>query len=77
MKYLINDLEKKPNVSWAHVHPVPYDAAEEGEESVTPKFSTQWFIAIGFDKAALTETNVDLTFEIQSFSQRGTLFSQP
>ncbi|XP_063720005.1 poly(A) polymerase beta-like isoform X2 [Symsagittifera roscoffensis] len=75
IRILVQNLEKKSFVSLAHVNPSSYDNRDfldsqtASSQSPSDPCSTRWFIGITFDQNALTTTNVDLTYEIQSFSQ--------
>ena len=77
IRILVQNLEKKSFVSLAHVNPSSYDNRDfldsqtASSQSPSDPCSTRWFIGITFDQNALTTTNVDLTYEIQSFSQTG------
>ncbi|XP_075241404.1 poly(A) polymerase beta-like isoform X2 [Convolutriloba macropyga] len=71
IRILVLNLEKKNFVSLAHVNPKAYttEPTSNVPGHVNSFFSSRWFIGIAFDQNALTTTNVDLTFEIQNFSQ--------
>ena len=73
IRILVLNLEKKNFVSLAHVNPKAYttEPTSNVPGHVNSFFSSRWFIGIAFDQNALTTTNVDLTFEIQNFSQTG------
>ncbi|KAM9435059.1 poly(A) polymerase alpha isoform 2-T2 [Clarias gariepinus] len=67
IRILVGSLEKNEFITLAHVNPQSFPGPKEGNK--TPEFSTMWVIGIEFKKMEGSELlNVDLTFDIQSFT---------
>lgn len=61
IRILVGNLERNPFIKLAHVNPESFGPLTESEG-----FVTKWFIGLVFVKAE--NVNVDLTFDIQSFT---------
>ncbi|XP_030626946.1 poly(A) polymerase type 3 [Chanos chanos] len=67
IRILVGNLEKNEFITLAHVNPQSYPGPKEGNEK--EEFNTMWVIGIVFKKLEGSENlNVDLTFDIQSFT---------
>ncbi|TSP57635.1 Poly(A) polymerase alpha [Bagarius yarrelli] len=67
IRILVGSLEKNEFITLAHVNPQSFPGPKENDK--TPEFSTMWVIGIEFKKMEGSELlNVDLTFDIQSFT---------
>uniref|UniRef100_A0AAR2M010 Poly(A) polymerase n=1 Tax=Pygocentrus nattereri TaxID=42514 RepID=A0AAR2M010_PYGNA len=67
IRILVGNLEKNEFITLAHVNPQSFPGPKEGSEK--EEFSTMWVIGIDFKKMEGSEhLNVDLTFDIQSFT---------
>ncbi|XP_036438033.1 poly(A) polymerase alpha isoform X3 [Colossoma macropomum] len=67
IRILVGNLEKNEFITLAHVNPQSFPGPKEGNEK--EEFSTMWVIGIDFKKMEGSEhLNVDLTFDIQSFT---------
>ncbi|XP_056620244.1 poly(A) polymerase alpha [Triplophysa dalaica] len=67
IRILVGSLEKNEFITLAHVNPQSFPGAKEGNEK--EEFTTMWVIGIVFKKMEGSENlNVDLTFDIQSFT---------
>ncbi|XP_066550065.1 poly(A) polymerase alpha isoform X2 [Amia ocellicauda] len=67
IRILVGNLEKNEFITLAHVNPQSFPGPKEGSEK--EEFSTMWVIGIVFKKMEGSENlNVDLTFDIQSFT---------
>lgn len=67
IRILVGNLEKNEFITLAHVNPQSFPGPKEGNDK--EEFSTMWVIGIVFKKMEGSENlNVDLTFDIQSFT---------
>ncbi|XP_067097609.1 poly(A) polymerase alpha [Osmerus mordax] len=67
IRILVGNLEKNEFITLAHVNPQSFPGPKEGADK--EEFSTMWVIGIVFKKMEGSENlNVDLTFDIQSFT---------
>ncbi|KAI4894402.1 hypothetical protein NFI96_030574 [Prochilodus magdalenae] len=67
IRILVGNLEKNEFITLAHVNPQSFPGPKEGNDK--EEFSTMWVIGIDFKKMEGSEhLNVDLTFDIQSFT---------
>ncbi|XP_007255485.3 poly(A) polymerase alpha [Astyanax mexicanus] len=67
IRILVGNLEKNEFITLAHVNPQSFPGPKEGIDK--EEFSTMWVIGIDFKKMEASEhLNVDLTFDIQSFT---------
>ncbi|XP_035278303.1 poly(A) polymerase alpha-like [Anguilla anguilla] len=67
IRILVGNLEKNEFITLAHVNPQSFPGPKEG--NVKEEVSTMWVIGIVFKKVEGSENlNVDLTFDIQSFT---------
>ncbi|KAJ3606121.1 hypothetical protein NHX12_025642 [Muraenolepis orangiensis] len=67
IRILVGNLEKNEFITLAHVNPQSFPGPKEGSDK--EEFSTMWVIGIVFKKMEGSENlNVDLTFDIQSFT---------
>ncbi|KAK2883709.1 hypothetical protein Q8A67_017346 [Cirrhinus molitorella] len=67
IRILVGNLEKNEFITLAHVNPQSFPGPKEGTDK--EEFSTMWVIGIVFKKMEGSENlNVDLTFDIQSFT---------
>ncbi|KAF7690477.1 hypothetical protein HF521_012281 [Silurus meridionalis] len=67
IRILVGSLEKNEFITLAHVNPQSFPGPKE--DNKTPEFSTMWVIGVEFRKMEGSELlNVDLTFDIQSFT---------
>ncbi|KAK3092703.1 hypothetical protein FSP39_006186 [Pinctada imbricata] len=65
IRILVGNLERNPCIKIAHVNPTPLGPLDASEG----KFLNKWFIGLTFNKAEnSTNQNVDLTYDIQSFT---------
>ncbi|KAK1796135.1 hypothetical protein P4O66_009219 [Electrophorus voltai] len=72
IRILVGNLEKNEFITLAHVNPQSFPGPKEGNDK--EEFSTMWVIGIDFKKMEGSEhLNVDLTFDIQSFTDTGSL----
>ncbi|KAM3860914.1 poly(A) polymerase beta-like [Diretmus argenteus] len=67
IRILVGNLEKNEFITLAHVNPQSFPGPKEGNDK--EELSTMWVIGIVFKKMEGSENlNVDLTFDIQSFT---------
>ncbi|XP_060773966.1 poly(A) polymerase alpha [Neoarius graeffei] len=67
IRILVGSLEKNEFITLAHVNPQSFPGHKESNKA--PELSTMWVIGIEFRKMEGSELlNVDLTFDIQSFT---------
>ncbi|XP_076873929.1 poly(A) polymerase alpha [Brachyhypopomus gauderio] len=67
IRILVGNLEKNEFITLAHVNPQSFPGPKEGNDK--EEFNTMWVIGIEFKKMEGSEhLNVDLTFDIQSFT---------
>ncbi|XP_051951466.1 poly(A) polymerase type 3-like isoform X4 [Xyrauchen texanus] len=67
IRILVGNLEKNEFITLAHVNPQSFPGPKEGNDK--EEVSTMWVIGIVFKKMEGSENlNVDLTFDIQSFT---------
>ncbi|XP_056118602.1 poly(A) polymerase alpha isoform X1 [Rhinichthys klamathensis goyatoka] len=68
IRILVGNLEKNEFITLAHVNPQSFPGLKEGADK--EEFSTMWVIGIVFKKmeGKSENLNVDLTFDIQSFT---------
>lgn len=76
IRFLILNLERNPHINLAHVNPKCYDQQQQQNVNITEsmdssdkqdsKFCSMWFI--GLDFMRLDNLNIDLTDNIQSFT---------
>ncbi|KAK0058543.1 poly(A) polymerase type 3 [Biomphalaria pfeifferi] len=67
IRLLVGNLERNPNIKLAHIMPTSYGPVNESEG----QYMCKWFIGLVFGivyQGAQSGTNVDLTYDIQSFS---------
>ncbi|KAG8177053.1 hypothetical protein JTE90_024940 [Oedothorax gibbosus] len=62
IRILITHLERHPSIKLAHVHPQTYTPIEPEPDT----YQTMWFMGLEFNKTE--NVNVDLTYDIQHFS---------
>ncbi|XP_064623945.1 poly(A) polymerase type 3-like [Lineus longissimus] len=62
VRLLIGNLERNPYIKLAHVLPTSFGPMPDSET----KYLTKWFIGLQFQK--LVNVNIDLTYDIQSFT---------
>ncbi|XP_022253955.1 poly(A) polymerase type 3-like [Limulus polyphemus] len=62
IRILISNLERHPSIALAHINPESHSAPEPEPDT----FQSMWFIGLQFAKTE--NLNVDLTFDIQSFT---------
>jgi poly(A) polymerase len=65
VRHLIGNLERNIHITLAHVNPECFSQLEPEPD----KFCTMWFIGLVFAKTE--NLNVDLTYDIQSFTDSG------
>jgi poly(A) polymerase len=65
VRHLIGNLERNVHITLAHVNPECFSQLEPEPD----KFCTMWFIGLVFAKTE--NLNVDLTYDIQSFTDSG------
>lgn len=65
VRHLILNLERNQHITLAHVNPECFSQLEPEPD----KFCTMWFIGLVFAKTE--NLNVDLTYDIQSFTDSG------
>jgi poly(A) polymerase len=68
VRHLIGNLEGNQHITLAHVNPECFSQLEPEPD----KFCTMWFIGLVFAKTE--NLNVDLTYDIQSFTDYGMYF---
>ncbi|XP_061164398.1 poly(A) polymerase beta-like [Saccostrea echinata] len=64
IRLLVGNLERNPCIKLAHVNPAPLGPLNESDG----KHLCRWFIGLTFVKIENQNQNVDLTFDIQSFT---------
>ncbi|XP_048736452.1 poly(A) polymerase type 3-like isoform X2 [Ostrea edulis] len=64
IRLLVGNLERNPCIKLAHVNPTPLGPLNESDG----KHLCRWFIGLTFVKIENQNQNVDLTFDIQSFT---------
>ncbi|KAH9500130.1 hypothetical protein Btru_077264 [Bulinus truncatus] len=67
IRLLVGNLERNPNIKLAHIMPTSYGPVNESEG----QYMCKWFIGLVFGivyQGTQSGTNVDLTYDIQSFS---------
>nr|XP_011421945.1 poly(A) polymerase beta isoform X2 [Crassostrea gigas] len=64
IRLLVGNLERNPCIKLAHVHPSPLGPLNESDG----EYLCRWFIGLTFVKIENQNQNVDLTFDIQSFT---------
>ncbi|XP_022330702.2 poly(A) polymerase beta-like isoform X2 [Crassostrea virginica] len=64
IRLLVGNLERNPCIKLAHVHPSPLGPLNESDG----EHLCRWFIGLTFVKIENQNQNVDLTFDIQSFT---------
>ncbi|XP_054710127.1 poly(A) polymerase type 3-like [Uloborus diversus] len=62
IRILISHLERHPNINLAHVNPEAHTPLEVEEDS----YQSMWFMGLQFSKTG--NVNVDLTYDIQAFT---------
>ncbi|GFR57852.1 poly(A) polymerase gamma [Elysia marginata] len=64
IRHLVGNLERNPNIKLAHIMPTAYGPINESDG----QYMCKWFIGLIFEIADQSGANVDLTYDIQSFS---------
>ncbi|CAH0392913.1 unnamed protein product [Bemisia tabaci] len=64
VRFLIGNLERNQHISLAHVNPETFSEMNPTDDKAPP--GTMWFIGLEFQKSE--NLNIDLTYDIQSFT---------
>lgn len=64
IRHLVGNLERNPIIKLAHIMPTSYGPINESDG----QYMCKWFIGLIFEIANQSGANVDLTYDIQSFS---------
>ncbi|RUS80340.1 hypothetical protein EGW08_011909 [Elysia chlorotica] len=64
IRHLVGNLERNPSIKLAHIMPTAYGPINESDG----QYMCKWFIGLIFEISSQSCANVDLTYDIQSFS---------
>ncbi|KAF7648957.1 hypothetical protein LDENG_00149370, partial [Lucifuga dentata] len=67
IRHLVGNLENRPDISLAHIHPQSFPGPKAGFDKDTR--STLWFIGVVFEKAEGSQVlNIDMTLQFEGFA---------